>query len=366
MRKNVREILKATFTQMVKEDIIWGIKPLFKDDVDLEVHDVKMKSLILAYLRHDKDVYPNPISTNYDWEWELGDGEYPVRFPFVKRTFLDHWYENKHILKEPLFVKFVDFGGEKNTRKRKRIIKKELKEKGYDLSKILIVPLYGRIEENVGEFLSSLYFRYLGYISSCHLTPVTAVRQPDLTCWKTPLLKKLREYGLVDGGAIVYELQMLRVFGKIRSKPDNSNNFYESVVIEVESDKPSKGIDQLLGYWKNIDNYKIGYVKKGNYDKCFLVAPSIKDYDKRVGILSFSEEGIYFKESPLFETNENKDKSIREMDNLFKWLLLTNLTFDEILDIIKYNGKPVTFFHILKEINEINVEKILDKLEEVI
>ncbi len=50
MRKNVREILKITFTQMVREGIIWGIKPLFRDDVDLEVHDVKMKSLILPIL----------------------------------------------------------------------------------------------------------------------------------------------------------------------------------------------------------------------------------------------------------------------------------------------------------------------------
>nr|MCR5854374.1 hypothetical protein [Thermodesulfobacteriota bacterium] len=165
---------------MIEKNMLWGIKAVFNEDIDLEVNDPKMKTLILAHLGYSKDVYPYPFKIFYSWEEEIGEDRYPIRLPFLCRTFLDHWDENKNILQEKMFVKFIDFGktsgGDTSYLRRrhnqqKYRIKKEFKEKGYDLTKVLFIPLYGRIEENIGKFISLFYFRKSGYLTTV-LTPL--------------------------------------------------------------------------------------------------------------------------------------------------------------------------------------------------
>jgi len=95
---------------MIERNMLWDIKLVFNIDVDLEVNDPKMKTLILAHLQYSEDVYPYPFKVSYSWEEEIRENEHPVRLPFLCRTFLDHWYENKDILQEKMFVKFIDFG----------------------------------------------------------------------------------------------------------------------------------------------------------------------------------------------------------------------------------------------------------------
>ena len=368
--------LRAVFSEMIGKNTLWGIKAVFNEDTDLEVNDPKMKTLILAYLGYSKDVYPYPFKISYSWEEEIGEDEYPIRLPFLCRTFLDHWDENKNILQEKMFVKFIDFGktsgGDTSYLRRRHNqqiykIKKELEEKGYDLTKVLFIPLYGRIEENIGESISLFYFRKLGYLTTV-LTPFTGVRAPDVTCWKTPLLRKLREFGIVENGATLYELSMLRVFGKIKDDVKDSDNENRSIVIEVESDQPSSGVVQLLGYslygkGPYPSNVKEGYVEGGNYDKGFICAPFYK-HENRVGVLSFDENGLFFKDCPRnFSIPQKKVKSIREMDNLIKMVLLTNLTVDEILELIPIKSK--TFFQVLNEISKLEEDKLIEKIKEV-
>ena len=369
--------LKVIFSEMIEKNMLWGIKPVFNDDVDLEVNDPKMKVLILAHLQYSEDVYPSPFKISYSWEEEIGENEYPVRLPFLCRTFLDHWDENKDILQEKMFVKFIDFGKtsrwdtESYLRRRHNQqiykIKKELEEKGYDLTKVLFIPLYGKIEENVGKFISLFYFRKLGYLTTV-LVPFTGVRVPDVTCWKTPLLRKLRESGIVDNGATLYELSMLRIFGKIKDDIRDLDNEDKSIVIEVESDQPSSGIIQLLGYslyekGSYPSNVKEGYIEGGNYDKGFICAP-FYTHENRVGVLSFNERGLFFKDCPKnFLIPQKKEKSIKEIDDLIKMILLTNLTADEILELISIKSK--TFFQVLNEINKLEEEKLIEKITEV-
>ena len=368
--------LRAVFSEMIGKNMLWGIKAVFNEDIDLEVNDPKMKTLILAHLGYRKDVYPYPFKISYSWEEEIGEDEYPIRLPFLCRTFLNHWDENKNILQEKMFVKFIDFGKtsggdtsylRRRHKQQKYRIKKELEEKGYDLTKVLFIPLYGRIEENIGEFISLFYFRKLGYLTTV-LTPFTGVRAPDVTCWKTPLLRKLREFGIVENGATLYELSMLRVFGKIKDDVKDSDNENRSIVIEVESDQPLSGVVQLLGYslygkGPYPSNVKEGYVEGGNYDKGFICAPFYK-HENRVGVLSFDENGLFFKDCPRnFSIPQKKAKSIREMDNLIKMVLLTNLTVDEILELIPIKSK--TFFQVLNEISKLEEDKLIEKIKEV-
>ena len=368
--------LRAVFSEMIGKNMLWGIKAVFNEDTDLEVNDPKMKTLILAYLGYSKDVYPYPFKISYSWEEEIEEDGYPIRLPFLCRTFLDHWDENKNILQEKMFVKFIDFGktsgGDTSYFRRRHNqqiykIKKELEEKGYDLTKVLFIPLYGRIEENIGKFISLFYFRKLGYLTTV-LTPFTGVKEPDVTCWKTPLLRKLREFGIVENGATLYELSMLRVFGKIKDDVKDSDNENRSIVIEVESDQPSSGVVQLLGYslygkGPYPSNVKEGYVEGGNYDKGFICAPFYK-HENRVGVLSFDENGLFFKDCPRnFSIPQKKAKSIREMDNLIKMVLLTNLTVDEILELIPIKSK--TFFQVLNEISKLEEDKLIEKIKEV-
>jgi hypothetical protein len=374
----ITNTLKTAFSEMIKKDMLWGIKPVFNGDVDLEVKDSKMKTLILTYLQYSEDVYPHPFKISYSWEEEIGEDEYPVRLPILCRTFFDHWNENKKILQETMFVKFINFGkasrwDTKSSLKRRYKrqmdkIRKELEEKGYDLSKILFIPLYGKIEENIGEFISLFYFRKLGYLTTV-LVPFTGIRAPDVTCWRTPLLRKLREFGLMDNGATLYELSMLRVFGKIKDEVRDNACVDESITIEVESDRPSAGVVQLLGhllYEKGPypSNVKEGYVEGGNYDKGFIVAPFYKHED-RVGVLTFDENGMFYKDCPKsFSIQQNKEKSIKEIDNLVKWVLLTNLTFNEILELLA-DIKSKTFFQILNEVNKIKEERIIEEVKNV-
>ena len=89
----------------------------------------------------------------------------------------------------------------------------------------------------------------------------------------------------------VNALSVLRVFGKIKDETRDLDSEDKSIVIEVESNQPSRGIVQLLGYslygkGSYSSNIKEGYVEGGNYDKGFICAPFYK-HENRVGGFEF-------------------------------------------------------------------------------
>ena len=103
----------------------------------------------------------------------------------------------------------------------------------------------------------------------------------------------------MDNGATLYELSMLRIFGKIKDDERDLDNEDRSIVIEVESDQPSSGVVQLLGYslygkGPYPSNVKEEYVEGGNYDKGFICAP-FYTHENRVGVLSFNERDCFLK-----------------------------------------------------------------------
>lgn len=367
--------VKAVFLDMIKKGILWGVKPIFDDHIDLEVNDPTMKTLILRYIGlSDSDVYSRPIRTifpdmEYVSEFEFRD-RYPMRFPFLTRTFLDHWRENEKALKEPMWLKFGYFyirdrteaGIRAQRERQKRKIQDDLKEAGYDPVKTLLVPLYEKVEENIGEFISLMFFRSKGFLTTSFV-PSTGVRIPDVTCWKTPVLNELKDRGLMEHGTTLYELQMLRILKKIESNRtgDLDGN---SVVIEVESDAWGSGIGQLLGTTKGY-TYKEGYVEGGSYDKGFIMCPFECKSDDRIGVLSFDEKGLYFQDCPKsFARTERKQLSLQEIDDLIKMTLLANFTFEEISELV--STCDMTYFQVLKQVANLKAETIIDRIGELL
>ena len=372
----------AAFRDVIRQKMLWGIEPVSDGVVHFEVSDPKMKVLILAHLWDGEDprvyLYPYPyeqkprvhthrFKVNYSYEEEVGDSVYPTRLPFICRTFLDHWMENKHILLRKMFIRFIEFRAGNDVterywkticRQRLRDIEEQIRNAGYDRRDVLLIPMWGKVGENIGEFISLFYFRKLGYLTTV-LAPFTGPGVPDVTCWKTPLTRKLRDAGIVDNGATLYELSMLRIFGKIQDDRKDSSDRDEAIVVEVESERPYPGTYQLLGN----DNRK-GYVSEGNYDKAFVCVAFCKNVD-RVGLLSFDHHGLVVRDCPEnFSVPECKAQSISEIDDLIKMVLVTNLTFDEILRLIGPT-KPKTFFQVLNAIVGLDEDRLIEKVKKV-
>lgn len=356
---------------MAEKGMAQGIQPTFDGRVDLEVSDPRAKALILTYLFHDEGIYPYRLGLSY-FPGAMWDGATPAMQILSGRTFLDHWNEHREQLSQRMSVKFVDVGkdiSERAQRKRMDQIIRGLEESGIDLATALVVPLRSKVEEFVGRYISMLYFRKLGYLSatSSDFLPSGVRGTPDITCWNTPLVRKVREFGLVEGGSTLYELSMLRALGRVRGTPARGLDKDESIVVEVESDAPSSGVIQLLGhllYEKGPypPSTKEGYAESGVFDGAFLVAPFYDD--QRVGVLSFNEKGLFFRDSPSAFSTEKKEGAIREVDEALKYVLLSNLTFDEIQELA--GTKQATCFHTLQEAGRLKDEKILEKISSLI
>lgn len=357
---------------MAEKGMLAGIKPVFDGAIDLEATDSAAKILVLAYLGYQnvsgKFNYAYPYKL-IDWDFpEIQferESHYPIKFPFLASTVTDNWDRHKQEIPDKVFVRFLHTDWQNATSSKNRA-REEIRRYGYDPDRVVFHPIVD-IEEEIGEFISLFYFRHLGFITTVG-APKTGVKAPDVTCWKTPLLRKLRESGLVENGATLMELTMLRLFGKLKSSVRDSNaDSSESIVIEVEPSRSraSGGIQQLLGKSVGYGAQEAGYISGGNYDKGFIVAPDCPD-DDRVGILSFTENGLRYQDcSKIYSDTQQKALSIREMDDVFKMALLSNLTFDEIMGLIP-DIRGRTFHEVMNQITQTDADRIIQQLLRVI
>jgi hypothetical protein len=374
----IERTIEATFRDLINRKVLWGIEPIFDGSIDLKIKDPIMKMLFLVYMQYDSAVYPSPLRQTYLAEsypaYDLR-GDYPIQFPFLGKTFMEHWEDSEDLLKAPIWVKFINLEEifpryyyyqprlgeiEGKIKKKKDSIRRTLEKEGFTPSTILLVDYYGNIEENIGEFIALLFFRGRGYLTM-NFGPYTGVRSPDVTCWKTYSLKKLVEHGFVEYGSTLYELQMLRILRKIQSNKIEEGKG-ESVVIEVESAKSrwGSGIMQLLG---NRYTGAEGYVE--GYDEGYLLCPFSCNPDERIGIISFDENGLFFYECPRsWAVEEKKKLRMKEIDDLVKMSLLTNLTLDETFRLIP--DRPKTYFQLLSRLTNIDIDIILDKIEKAV
>lgn len=394
-------MIENTFKQMCEEGIMWGTEPIFNDVVDIKVNDNRMKLLILNYLQSTRDI-------GYDL---AGDRNHYNKTPselmslsqdFVEKTksfgcfgyqidplsfknMYDWMNEKLPVFDAPLYIKFYYDNDESNSnwknvyysnRKSFNDELNRIKNNGIDLNRFLPIRFYRKdrwtwsFGENLGEFISMLYFRSKGYITNPHMhvgAGIYGSKDPDMFAWRTPLQKKLIESGIIESGVTIFELSTLCLFGKAKrngldaSKPEN---FDESIVMEVEDTRPQAGIAQLFEGSKGNGD---GYISGRNFDKAFLVAPFInKDYFKdSYGVLIFNENGLAFNDcKKTYSDIKPKNYTIQGIDNLIRKVLMTNLSIKDLIDISKDELSNISFYGFINKINndpDIE-EKLIDKL----
>jgi hypothetical protein len=324
--------LKAVWNDFVSQKIVSGVIPIF-NEVDLELKDIKLKFLFWKYFNE----YPTHTLNEQ---------------PLLEKSPKE---EDESFIKKR-YVKFYPF-----TKNAIYKAKQNVREDGIDEETVIFCPLN---PEEIMQFHCMLFFRSKGYIVIQELT-LPDGGSPDLTCWKTPLLRKLRENDLLNCGASILELSGIKIFGKIMLKhSDEKTNFLKSIVVEAQDEKTwGEGISQLI--YQRAPN-KGSYTSEGYFDEAYIAIPfkRIEDED-RVGIFSFDEKGLYFKPCyKRYSKEGSKQSIINQIDRLIKLYLLKNFTFDEICNLINIKGK--TLAQVLNEIEKIPDEKILDLLDEMV
>jgi len=129
-------------------------------------------------------------------------------------------------------------------------------------------------------------------------------------------------------------------------------------VIEIKSSKltASPAISDLLSRKGE------GYYKSSRcFDEGIAYAPFDARRHSEVGIFSFDEEGLTFRECPTNYSDEKcKQRFLAEMDEVVKQTLLMNFTLRELLDIV---GTPSSMFGLLTALRKLEITKVLDELE---
>ncbi len=401
-KENAIRMVESTFKQMCKEGIMWGTEPLFNDVVDLKVNDNRMKLLILNYLQftrkigydlvgdrnsYNKTLWGN-IATSEDFVEKtksFGCFGYQIN-PLSFKNMYDWIKEKPAIFDGPIYIKFYyknmgSYNYKKDYYKDRIAFNEELnriESSGIDINRFLPIIFYPKdrwkwsFGENLGEFISMLYFRSKGYITNPHMH-VGAGRYgskyPDMFAWRTPIQKKLIENGIIESGTTIFELSTLCLFGKVKHsglEVPKLKNFDEAMVMEVEDTRPQDGLAQLFAAEKN--KYD-GYISGGNFDKAFLVAPFLdKDYFKdSYGILTFNDNGLVFNDcQKTYSVPELKDRTIQGMNNLIKMVLMTNLSIKDLIDISGEETYNISFYDLIIKISSnVQTEDILiQKLKE--
>jgi len=320
--------LKCLWNDFLSQKIVTGVIPVF-DGIDLELKDIKLKFLFWKYFTE----YPSHTLS-----------EQPLLETSPKEEY--EFFSSKRYVKFYLYTKNAIYKA-----------KQTVRENGIEEESVIFCPLN---PENIVQFHCMLFFRSKGYITIQELT-LPDSGNPDITCWKTPLLKELRERSILNSGASILELSGIRIFGKILLEHANKeDNFQKSIVVEAQDEKTwGEGVDQLI--YQRATN-KGSYTSGGYFDKAYIAIPFKREKDDRIGIFSFDEEGLYFQPcSQIYSNGEPKRNIIKQIDRLIKLHLLKNFTFDECCDLIDIKGK--TLMQVLNQIEKIPNEKILDLLE---
>jgi len=282
-----------------------------------------------------------------------------IAFPIVSGSCLDFYEGNKKAIEKGVYFCFFYSSREESTKKFKYNVLELLKKNGLNERSIVLIPIVGQvIGEDIGELVSILFFRNKGLLATNHKYWLQGAKAPDVICWRTPLVKKLAEMGiLVDGGTLV-ELAFARVLKRVKSKIVDMEE--TTAVVEVESSKPhssiSKAVSQLLR-----DPQSSRYLLTGFFDEGYAMCPFDFYHDSEVGVLSFDEKGIKFHSCPKNYSTENREFFIRQTNEVIKQTLMMNFTLDEIFRMV---GQSSSVYGLLKSIHELDVKRVLEAIIE--
>jgi len=393
-REKINLALKNSFKELINDGMVgYEFIELDEEFFALRITDPRyiwLTNIYLSEIKVNGQHFSRPYSNLFIRQLEqkhsifYNEKKKIVMPSTIQKSFLD--YINDENLKDYFKEQFIvicspiDYSSKygnpsKSTISRKTSeirnrIHKLFEEKGLnkDRLSILFTGLSSQrsvIDEDIGTFITCHFLKNKGYFVGC--PPIWSVPgDPDAYAFKSNITEKLKEMGFVENGAFIEELATLRIFEKVKgslcnhpTSPSNS----ETIVIEVEPTPDAQGKENGYGQLR----LKSGnYLSIGNFDRGLWAAPFLKrDLKRDVNILTFDQNGLAYTEcKEVFSNNEAKTKLLKEFEDIVKLLLLQNLYFDEILELI--DVKSLTTYQLINKISKIEFDKILDVLEQKI
>ena len=218
---------------------------------------------------------------------------------------------------------------------------------------------HNSIRENITNLIAAEFFMQKGY-----LVLEDTRSGPDIIAFNSALVDALRERRFIGNGASMCELSAIRAFGRVNQICRVNIPKNEIIAVESESVGPRKGICQLRGGYAG---KRFAYM--GFFDDKVLAAPFMSQGTSSIDVLTYDANGIKYlrsgkSNSPCDFWRSKKLAFLEEIHNLVKATLLLNLTFEEIASMV--SSRPLTAFQVLREMPKILMEKILDRIEDII
>lgn len=293
--------------------------------------------------------------------------------PITHTTFLDNYESVKTLFKKEQFIAFAyldapyysQYYERKFLLPQQEEIKKLFKEK-YDSEDVIIIRsdnIYSNgdnsIKESITNLISARFFMLNGYMTLGDIGS-----GPDVIAFKINLMKELIKRGFIGKGTSISQLATLRVFGKPKENYIGDISDEEIVAIETESVSPKSGIKQLKKGYNNPQFSSMEFL-----DRKVLAVPFFNQRIEDIDVLTYDINNLEYRKcnKTLVISDFWRNKKIEYINQLhstIKTMLLANLTFDETVSMISTNS--LTMFQVLQKIQEIEVEKILDKVESII
>jgi len=217
----------------------------------------------------------------------------------------------------------------------------------------------GTYGEDLWEYIAGVVLRKRGYF----ITKYSIGGLADIFAYYIPeYSEKLINSGLINGGIFLEELEMLPLFD---NNTNNSNievkKRIELIEIEAESSdyrtteySEKSGVGQVLKYISH-------------YTSAFVAGPFRKEIDigeeerEKVGLISCDQDGGLVFCEPKGYLNP-LDTKVRLVENLIKYVLLTNLEFKERYELLWGETRDLNDY--LTSISSLEIDKIIKKIKE--
>ncbi len=280
-------IISVLFDYFLKLGLLWGVRPLSSYGYAWEVIDPHMKVVFYSYLSQYNRVVEEFLDGKPKPDiWEvmpsaklLGEVEVPVPHLSYRNLELTPFTE------EPLVLVFVDWDLYNHSRmsSARRAVRRHIEpyvdKIRDDYLNLFIIDVSRGVEEALGEILSGLVLRSLGFIVDITGNPGHGVylparvsrKYPDMMAWRTSETGLLQEEGIIKCGSFLPELSVVSLYGKPPCNKAELNlevelpESEELILIgEVEPSAP-----RIHGGLKQVENYdELGYS-----DTTFIAAP---------------------------------------------------------------------------------------------
>ncbi|MBI2076263.1 MAG: hypothetical protein HYT72_03380 [Candidatus Aenigmarchaeota archaeon] len=267
----------------------------------------------------------------------------------LSESYPDLFHGTKFIV--PLFV----YNDERKTRKELSEVIRKIKDSGKEIQNFIFSPISvsakGGSMEPFCEFVACNWFKNLGYLVENQIQWSTK-GVPDAAAYKhVELINKLVERKFISSGGFLRELQLLKIFGKVKdTKKVDGNN--ETIVFEAKTSARYTQIDKYLG--------------TRLFDLGFDIVPHRDFTDGNKGLISFEPDGKLtikgFEQTRHCYNEELRSQLLGWIEISVKHQLACNLTVPELLEITKSNSHSIT--KLVRDITNLELDKILDFLEQ--